>query len=143
MNTSLISTKIKHFRKIAGLTQENFSELLGVSTQAVSKWEQGLSYPSCEALPFIADILGVSIDELFGKSTDKEIVFMMDGSTPWHDDNKLRIVIYSGKKIAHQSTYDVNNGNNVVSFSCLDNDFDLKGICSYYCSNERQKALKD
>ena len=142
MKYGILSHNIKYYRKLAGFTQEKLSEMLGISTQAVSKWEQGLSCPDIELLPAISEIMNVTIDELFGKMIEKEVIFSSDGSTPWRDDNKLRIVIYSGKKVAHQSTYDVQNGKNTVSFSCMDNDFDMKGICSYSCSDKRQQAYK-
>ncbi len=74
----------------------------------------------------------ITIDELFGRTIEKESIFLIDGSTPWRDDNKLRIVIYSGKKVAHQSTFDVQNGKNTVSFNCMDNDFDIRGTCTYF-----------
>ena len=140
MKDGIFSHNIKYYRKLAGLTQEKLSDMLGVSTQAVSKWEQGLSYPDIELLPAISEIMNIAIDELFGRTIEKEVIFEMDDTTPWHDDNKLRIVIYSGRKIAHQSTYDVQKGKNTVSFCCMDSDFDIKGTCSYSCSDERQKA---
>lgn len=52
-------------RKEAGLTQETLAEKLGVSPQAVSKWENGVGYPDITLCADIADALGVSIDELF------------------------------------------------------------------------------
>lgn len=56
---------IAALRKKLGFTQEQLGEALGVSGQAVSKWENG-GTPDAEMLPMIADRLGVSIDTLFG-----------------------------------------------------------------------------
>ena len=64
MNT--ISEQIKRFRNKKGLTQEQLGASVGVSMQAVSKWERG-GTPDIELLPAIADVLDVSIDELFGR----------------------------------------------------------------------------
>ena len=53
-------------RKKHGLTQEGLAEIMGVSRQAVSKWEQGEGYPEVEKLLILADRFGVSIDGLMG-----------------------------------------------------------------------------
>ncbi len=62
---------ILNYRKDRGLTQGEFGELLGVSAFAVSKWERELCYPDIFLLPDISDLLGVSIDEMMGKNTNK------------------------------------------------------------------------
>ena len=59
---SIISSK----RKALGLTQQNISERLNISYQAVSKWENGTSYPDLELLPRLAAILGTTVDGLLG-----------------------------------------------------------------------------
>lgn len=58
---------IRRLRTDKGLTQEGFAAKLGITPQAVSKWETGLGYPDITMLPAIADALGVSIEELFGR----------------------------------------------------------------------------
>lgn len=55
---------ILNYRKQHGLTQSELGELLGVSAQAVSKWERELCYPDIFLLPDIAKLIGVSIDEM-------------------------------------------------------------------------------
>jgi len=62
-----IGKNIKQLRIEAGLTQRALAYELGVSIQAVSKWEQGHSYPDVTLLPKIAKIFSVSIDRLFDK----------------------------------------------------------------------------
>lgn len=71
MNIS-IGEKIKELRIKASLTQTELSEALGVSPQAVSRWEIGATYPDLELLPPIANYFGVTIDELFGCESDRE-----------------------------------------------------------------------
>ena len=61
-----IGNKIKKHRRDASLTQEAFAEKLGVSEQAVSRWECGTAYPDVELLPVIARMFGVTVDHLFG-----------------------------------------------------------------------------
>ena len=59
-----IGNRIALFRREKGLTGERFAELLGVSPQAVSKWENGKCLPETSLLPEVARILGTSIDSL-------------------------------------------------------------------------------
>lgn len=67
-----IGTKIKELRRRDGRTQEALAEALGVTNQAVSRWESGGSYPDMEIVPAIANYFHVSIDELFGYQNDRE-----------------------------------------------------------------------
>ena len=67
MNNELLGTQIAKYRKAAGITQEELGKAVGVSTQAVSRWECG-GAPDVSLLPAIADKLGVTIDTLFGRS---------------------------------------------------------------------------
>ena len=66
MDNNLIGAQITKFRKAAGLTQEELGKAVGVSTQAVSRWECG-GTPDVALLPAIADRLGVTVDALFGR----------------------------------------------------------------------------
>jgi transcriptional regulator with XRE-family HTH domain len=65
------SNNFKTMRKQRNLTQEQIAETLGVSCQAVSKWETNSSYPDISLLPIIADYFGVSVDFLIGHDTSK------------------------------------------------------------------------
>lgn len=60
-----IGNKIKQLRLKIGLSQTQLAEKLGLSNQAVSKWETNFSQPDISLLPEIASIFGISIDELF------------------------------------------------------------------------------
>ena len=55
------------------MTQEQIAEVLGVSCQAISKWETNSSYPDILLLPVIADYFGVSVDCLLGHDTGKQV----------------------------------------------------------------------
>ncbi len=66
MSVENIGTTIARRRKEKGSTQEDLAIAVGVSAQAVSKWERG-GVPDVELLPAIADYFGVSIDSLFGR----------------------------------------------------------------------------
>lgn len=98
MNT--ISQQIKKHRIEKGFTQEQLGDLVGVSMQAVSKWERG-GTPDIELLPALADVLEVRIDELFGrrqKSLEKtisETIYPMDKKHAYDYAFKLCWSIFS------------------------------------------------
>ena len=76
MNIELIGEQIAKFRKSLRMTQEELGQAVGVSTQAVSRWENG-GAPDAGLLPAIADKLGVPVDALFGRE-DGEVRDMSD-----------------------------------------------------------------
>ena len=59
-----LGTMIAELRKQHGMTQLELVEKMGVTDKAVSKWERDLSCPDINSLPTLAEILGVSVDEL-------------------------------------------------------------------------------
>ncbi len=61
-----IGEQIKKYRIEKGITQEQLGKMIGVTTQGVSRWERG-GTPDAELLPRLSEILGVSIDALFGR----------------------------------------------------------------------------
>lgn len=60
----LIGARILEYRKAANMSQEEFAAKIGVSRQAVSKWELDKAYPDLDKLMDICEMFGVSIDEL-------------------------------------------------------------------------------
>ena len=60
-----IGEKIKGLRKAKNISQEGLAKVLGVSFQAVSKWETNTTAPDVGIIPSIASYFGISIDELF------------------------------------------------------------------------------
>lgn len=67
-----IGKNIKDFRKAKDITQEELSEMLGVSCQSVSRWESGTCYPDMELLPVLAEIFHISVDKLLGMDDSME-----------------------------------------------------------------------
>ena len=59
--------RLSRIRKEKGLTQEDIAKRIVISPQAVSKWENDVSSPDILVLSSLADILGVSVDELLGR----------------------------------------------------------------------------
>ena len=68
-----IGEKIRELRKRDGRTQEEVASALGVSNQAVSKWESQNGYPDMETVPALANYFGVTIDELFGYESERDL----------------------------------------------------------------------
>ena len=70
-----IGNRIAKFRKAKGMTQEDLANQLGVSSQAVSKWENDASCPDISLLPQLGRVLGVTTDELLtGKNDEVKLV---------------------------------------------------------------------
>lgn len=72
-----INQNIAYYRKLCGYTQEQLAERLGVTGQAVSKWENEISNPDISVLPDLAKVLGIEINALFDETTNepKQICF--------------------------------------------------------------------
>ena len=68
-----LGKKIKQLRFKAGLTQEQLAEKLGIGAQSVSKWENAVAMPDITALPLLAEIFGVTIDDLFDLTTEQRL----------------------------------------------------------------------
>ena len=95
-----LGKRIAQLRKEKGMTQEQLAEKVGVSAQAVSKWENDVSCPDITLLPLLADLFGVSVDELLGvKPVEPHVIILDKDETPkeekknkhfnfeWHVDN--------------------------------------------------------
>lgn len=67
-----LGQKIKELRKRDDRKQEDLANALGVTNQAVSRWEKDGSYPDMEMIPAIANYFGITIDELFGYENDRD-----------------------------------------------------------------------
>ena len=80
MNES-IGTIIMRLRKENGMTQEQLAKALGITFQAVSKWENGISSPDISALPLLADLFDVSVDQLLGRQ-ELELSFPLQPEEP-------------------------------------------------------------
>jgi len=65
-----IGRKISELRKEKNMTQMELADKMNISFQAVSKWERGNSMPDISKLPELAEILGVSVDELLGTKSE-------------------------------------------------------------------------
>lgn len=73
MNYSDFGETLKHLRKSLELTQKDFGARIGLSKAVVSKYENGLGYPSFDLLVRIAHYFGVTTDYLLGVARGKTV----------------------------------------------------------------------
>ena len=109
---SRLGENIAALRRAAGLTQELLADRLGVTSQAVSKWERQLSCPDVSLLPAMAEIFGVAIDELF-VTLDTDSESRID-ALPWEDDGRVRIAVFEGKHLCVREVYECPDGEEMV-----------------------------
>ena len=89
-----IGSRISKYRKAKTMTQEELASKLGVSSQAVSKWENDASCPDISLLPQLCRILGITSDELLtGKTSEVKLVPPAERKSL--DDLTLRIYVNS------------------------------------------------
>lgn len=64
--------RIRECREAAGLTQADVMRAMNVDAAAVCRWESGQAFPRADRLPRLADVLGCSIDALYGRGAAAE-----------------------------------------------------------------------
>ena len=93
MNES-IGNRIAKYRKAKGMTQEALANEMGVSAQAVSKWETDTSCPDISALPQLCRILGITSDELLTGKTE-EVKLVPPAERKSLEELTLRVKVHS------------------------------------------------
>lgn len=71
----MFNDNFKKFRKLAGMTQEDVANFLMVTPQAVSKWETGNGTPDISLLVPIAELFGISTDELLENTAKNRLIY--------------------------------------------------------------------
>lgn len=94
----MLGNIIGMYRRKLGLTQEQLAQKLEVTNQAVSKWEGDQCCPDVSLLPKLADVLGISMDTLFGRAAP-EAPAAPKTALPWEDDDQFHVVLYCGHKL--------------------------------------------
>lgn len=103
-----MGARILRRRKEKGLTQEALANQLGVSNQAVSKWEGDVCCPDLQLLPLLADTLELSLDELFGRESMAKTAQKAEADSqilsvavelPWEDDDAIHAVLFQGHRL--------------------------------------------
>ena len=70
--------KLSSLRRKAGLTQNEVAEALGVTPQAVSKWESDSSCPDIFTLPKLANLYGTTVDDLLSRESEPTVSFVKE-----------------------------------------------------------------
>ncbi|MEA4869710.1 MAG: helix-turn-helix domain-containing protein [Christensenella sp.] len=100
MEQQSMGKRIMQLRKEKGYTQEQLAEMMGVSAQAVSKWENDVSCPDISILPQLAEKLGVSTDELLGVKPIEPKVVIVDAQKNKKEGEGQFSVTWDGSKEA-------------------------------------------
>lgn len=98
MNETL-GRRIALYRKEKGMKQDELAEMLGVSPQAVSKWENDQTCPDIGLLPQLSKILGVTVDELLSGKAEEELPavrLVPEAERKDVKDMMLRIIVEDG-----------------------------------------------
>lgn len=137
-----LGNRIAAHRKEKGMTQEKLATALGITNQAVSKWENDQCCPDIEQLPALAELFGVSIDALLGRP-DKSCAAVP--GLPWEDDETVRIVVMQGhgllahyppaEKISFEFVGEAVDVKCALSLSCGDVAGDIKAEGSVSCGD--------
>ena len=123
-----MGARIARYRKEKGLTQEALAHRLGVTNQAVSKWEGDVCCPDIQLLPALADALGLSLDALFGRETpeppkeerpaedvkEETAPIGIVEKLPWADDDSLHAVLYQGHRLLQSENIPERSGSGLL-----------------------------
>lgn len=104
-----LEEQIKYYRKQVGLSQEKMAEKIGVSRQAITKWENGTGTPDISNLMAIAELFQISIDELLSneKSEKTQPKYIYESKTEYDIDNKKNYDLnFGGANTAILKAYD-------------------------------------
>lgn len=105
-----LGENIRNLRSTKGITQEQFGYEMGVSAQAVSRWENSATYPDITMLPMIADFFDVTLDELMGRGqdlapADREDFFK--GVYKSYERGEIADILTAYKEMLHKHPNDV------------------------------------
>lgn len=117
-----IGNKVRELRKKRGLTQEQLAENIGVSFQAVSKWENDIALPDITLVPVIAQYFGVSTDEILcydSTEKDNEIERLVNESYKFRETEpeKGRRILEEGLRKYPDNDILLNNMLYVINYS--------------------------
>ena len=95
-----LSERIVYYRKKCGLTQEELAEKCSVTPQAVSKWENGLASPDISLLPRLAEVFGITTDELLGVERSETAALATGAFDPEKAIMKVRVESADGDHVS-------------------------------------------
>lgn len=144
-----LGENIRSLRIANGITQEQFGYEMGVSAQAVSRWENGATYPDITMLPMIADFFDVTLDELMGRGREldtNERESFFKSVREMHHRGEIAAILEAYDKILHKhpnDAYLLHGKANVLYYSQFKNTQDMSvakeiiSLCNKInCSNK-------
>ena len=135
MNQEKIGSFIKKIRKDNNLTQKELADKLGVTYQAVSKWENGLNIPDIGIIKEISKMYNIEIDELLSgeKKKKRKNIFIIVSIL-------LLIMLSVSIVVIIKNRHSDSITSNTISTSC--SDFKINGFATYAVSNGNMTLLK-
>ncbi len=117
-----IGNKIKELRKQRGITQEQLATSIGISFQAVSKWENNIALPDITLAPMLASYFGVTMDELFDfnlQEIEAEVEQIADEAYKYRtgDPERSRSILEEGLRKYPENDILLNNLLYVIDYS--------------------------
>ena len=117
-----IGNKIRELRKQRGITQEQLAESIGISFQAVSKWENNIALPDITLVPVLASYFSVSMDELFDfnlKEIEQAVRIITEKAYQYRESNpaESRRILEEGLKKYPENDILLNNLLYVLDYS--------------------------
>ena len=95
-----LGARIAYLRKKKGMTQEELAEKMGISSQAVSKWENDVSCPDIQSLPKLARMLDTSVDELLtGETQEVQMLSPEQRKSLYQLTLRVRVTNNEGDKV--------------------------------------------
>ncbi len=143
--TMNIGNKIKELRKQRGITQEQLATSIGISFQAVSKWENNIALPDITLAPMLASYFGVTMDELFDfnlKQIEAEVEAIADEAYKYRtsDPEQSRAILESGLRKYPENDILLNSLLYVIDYS--NNPDNAIGIASKLIEKATDHGIK-
>lgn len=126
-----LGLNIKKYRLLKGMTQEELAEYTGVSSRAVSRWENGITYPDISLLPILANIFEVTVDELLDVDVYKK-------------EQDIKSILEENNNYKHTGEMDKSIDLLKESFSKYPNNFEImseltNSLFLYYCAKDEER----
>ena len=104
-NPAAVSATIRRLRRERGLTQEALAQAVGVSPQAISKWETGQTMPDITLLLPISKVLGIGVNELLGGDRRKELEERFQKAISFGEELTLLVSLDALKEFPDDETF--------------------------------------
>ena len=118
----LLGNKIKELRKGRGVTQQQLADAIGISFQAISKWETGIALPDITLVPALANYFGITTDALFHfnlHEMQKKVEYISDEAYKFRESGaeKSKAILEEGLRRYPDNDILLNNPLYVMNYS--------------------------